>query len=77
MSLSPAHICMCHMYAGCLKKSVEGTRSTENGVKDDCELPRESWDPNPSPLAEQQVVLASEPSLQSCLLVLSLSFPHF
>lgn len=35
------------------------------GITDICELPREFWEFNLSPLKEQLVLLAAEPSLQS------------
>ena len=52
------------MYAGCLRTSVEGVRSTENGVKDDCDEST-TWVPGieRGSSEEQPVLVASESSL--------------
>lgn len=41
-----------------------GRRAPETGVRDGCELPCGCRDPNPGPLGEQPVLLATEPWLQ-------------
>ena len=40
-----------------------GIRSPETGFTDGREPPYGSWEPNPSPIQEQQVLLTAKPSL--------------
>lgn len=44
---------------------VEGVAILRTGVMDDYELPCVHWKQNLGPLAEQQVLLTTEPSLQT------------
>ena len=44
-------------------------------ITDDCESPCGCWELNSGPLEEQPVLLTTEPSLQSLLLILYLIFP--
>ena len=60
MSMS-IHVCAPH---ACLVL-VEGVESPRPGVMDDFELPCAHWKQNLDPLAEQQVFLTTETSLQA------------
>jgi hypothetical protein len=58
------HICMCTIHSWCLKRSEEGIRSHETGVRDSCEPAWECWEPNLGSLGSASSVLTTEPSLQ-------------
>jgi hypothetical protein len=54
------HTCECCY----LQTLEEGTTSQEAGVTGSCEPPNECWEPNMGCLLEQNMLLATEPSLQ-------------
>lgn len=64
-------VCMCTIYV-----QETGVRSPGTGVTDDWEPPCECWEPIPSPLYEQQVLMTTEPSLQSPPYLLSRKSKH-
>lgn len=47
-----------------LREVREGTRSSGTGDADGCELPCWGWELNPGPLAEQSMLLVTEPPPQ-------------
>lgn len=49
----------------CMPVLEEGVGFSRTGVIDGCELPCGGWELDLCPLQEQQVLLATEPSLQS------------
>lgn len=53
-----------HVCAWCPQRPEEGIIFPEIGVRDSSESPCESWEPNPSLLQEQQVLLTPELFLQ-------------
>lgn len=61
------HICVC---TTCLLVPQEGIRSSGSGVMDCCRPPRGCGESNLDPLREPKAPLATEPSLQSLLIVL-------
>lgn len=55
---------MCTVYMQCLKKQEEGMGFPETGVMRSCELPCVHCELNPGPKQEQQVLLATKPTIQ-------------
>lgn len=55
--------CACAMCACCLKRSEGGIGFRGTGVTDSCGLPYRFWEPNSTPLQEQQMLLNTVPSL--------------
>lgn len=55
------------MYTMCMPGALKGQGSvgaSGTGITGGCEVPWGCWEPNPGPLEEQRVLLATEPSLQ-------------
>lgn len=57
-------ICMTvyHVCAWYLWRPEEGTGYPETEITDGCELPHGGWEPNPVPLQDQRMLLATESS---------------
>jgi hypothetical protein len=65
MCVLPTRMYVQHVCAWYPWRLEEGVRSPGTGVKDACETPHGCWESNPDPLQEQQVLLVTEPPLQS------------
>ena len=61
-------LCVCELFV-CLVP-VEAIRSLGTGVTDSCEQPCGCWELNLGPLEEQEMLLTTEPSLQTQNLIL-------
>lgn len=58
-------VCMCITGIQCLWRSDKNVGSSENRIRDDCKAPCGLWEKNAGPLKEQQVLLTTNPSLQT------------
>lgn len=65
MSVLPSCIYIYHVLYWCLRRSKEGVESPRTEITDSIELTCGCWEWKLSPLEKQQVLLASEPSLQT------------
>lgn len=61
----PTYMSVYRVHVWCPQRSEEGVRCPSTGILDGREPPHGFWEPNPSPLKEQQVALTTEASLQS------------
>ena len=58
-------VCLCTLCKpNAPRRPQEGVQSPRTGIKDNCELSCEYWEPIPSALEEQPMVLTPESSLQ-------------
>lgn len=63
------HVYICTTCAWCLQKSENGVRFPGNRITGGCQSPFEYWELNMGPPQEWQVLLATEPSPQTQILI--------
>lgn len=66
-------MCMPLVYAWHLWRSEEGIQSPGTGANDGCKLPCRCWEWSPDPWKEQPLLLSTETSRQTDILVLKIS----